>query len=532
MPCVMPWKQFVEEVCSMYQNDPFEMELIPRGAPVEGMHYDMTYHNIDYVSYKIQQWKMSSPQRKWQIIGERYFRGYHDILKKKRMTINAEDEMIPLHKLLPNNKFIDNQYAKMVQQKVNYIFSKPFQFQTSNSKYQEELEKIFDQEFMRTLKMLGEQSINCGVGWLHPYYDMKGELRFKVFNSWEICPIWADDTETTLAFAIRIYPFKIFQNNAEVIIDRVEVYTPDGIEYYILENSKLIPDNKKAYITVRTTYDSYPMNWGGQIPLIPFKSNSRSIPLITCCKSLQDGINQVMSVFGDLLMENMDSSLLVVKGFVGDDKEKDALRFNFLMKRTLFINNDDTEKGGVDTLRLEVDHTNYEYIITLLRERLIEACRGYNIYDKRFSASSANEMNVKTAFNDMDLDTNGIELEFQHSFRQLLYFINKYLQSKGKGNYDLEEVTITFRRDTVMNVETMLQTLSGLGLELPQKLMYDQVPWIEDTEEALKLLKKDREERVQMAQKMKEATQSESSPTTTLSKKQLNQMNDEQREVR
>lgn len=38
------------------------------------------------------------------------------------------------------------------------------------------------------------------------------------------------------------------------------------------------------------------------------------------------------------------------------------------MKRTLFVNNDETEKGDVNTLTLEVDYTNYEYMLTLLRE--------------------------------------------------------------------------------------------------------------------------------------------------------------------
>ena len=510
-------------------NDFFDVYSIPRGVPpTKDVKYDMTYKNLDYVVYKILKWKQSE-SRKWMLCGERYFRGYHDILKKKRMTFDSDDNPVFLNEMLPNNKYVDNQYAKMVQQKVNYIFSKPLVYQTDNEQYKEQLDKIFDKDFVKMLKLLGEQSINCGIGWVHPYYDENSDLRFKIFNSWEICPFWADDTETVLSFAVRVYPFKVFEGKSEKIIERVELYTPEGVEFYILDNARLIPDVKKAYITVKTLYDSYPMSWGGQIPLIPFKSNSRSIPLIMCCKSLQDGINNTLSVFGDLLLENLDSSLLIIKGFPGDDLEKDRVRSNLLMKRTIFVDNDEHFKGDVSTLRLEVNHTNYEFFLDKLTSKLIEACKGYNIHDDRFSASSTNEMNIKTLFNDMDLDTNSLEVEYQSSFYRLLYFIDIFLKSKGLGDFTNNEVDIQFKRDTIINLETLLQTLGSLGLELPQEIMYNEVPYITDTKKALAMLKKEKEEKLNMMEKMNEAKINGASGTG-INQKQMNSMQNAQRE--
>ena len=36
---------------------------------------------------------------------------------------------------LPNNRVIDNQYAKMVNQKANYLFGKPFTLDGENKPY-------------------------------------------------------------------------------------------------------------------------------------------------------------------------------------------------------------------------------------------------------------------------------------------------------------------------------------------------------------------------------------------------------------
>ena len=104
------------------------------------------------------------------ITGERYYLGEHDILYRKRTVIGENGELQEVDNL-PNNRIVDNQYAKLVDQKVNYLLGQPLTFDTDNKKYQEELKKIFNKRFHRTLKNLGEDVLNGGIGWLHPYYN-------------------------------------------------------------------------------------------------------------------------------------------------------------------------------------------------------------------------------------------------------------------------------------------------------------------------------------------------------------------------
>lgn len=80
------------------------------------------------------------------IAGEKYYNGEHDILKRKRTIIGADGQLQEVENL-PNNRLIDNQYSKLVDQKVNYLLSKPPVFDTENKNYGELLKNFFNNRF-------------------------------------------------------------------------------------------------------------------------------------------------------------------------------------------------------------------------------------------------------------------------------------------------------------------------------------------------------------------------------------------------
>ncbi len=109
-----------------------------------------------FFAKEIAQWKKSQ-QRMEQIIGDAYYLGKHDILQRKRTVIGADGKLQAVENLT-NNKVIDNQYAKMVDQKTNYLLGKPITFDCANKTYSALLKKRFDASFQRTMKYIGEVS--------------------------------------------------------------------------------------------------------------------------------------------------------------------------------------------------------------------------------------------------------------------------------------------------------------------------------------------------------------------------------------
>ena len=186
----------------------------------------------EFLETEIARWK-GSPQRVMQIKGHLNYDNEHDILKRKRTMIGEGGELQTVENL-PNNRLINNQYAKMVNQKANYLLGQPFVVEGENTQYIELLKEVFNKRFMKTLKNGGKAALNGGIAWLYPYYTDTGELDFRLFPSYEILPFWKDSEHTILDFAVRLYLVTGYEGTTPKIIEKVEVYDLTGIHKFIL----------------------------------------------------------------------------------------------------------------------------------------------------------------------------------------------------------------------------------------------------------------------------------------------------------
>ncbi|MEH6979211.1 phage portal protein, partial [Bacillus pseudomycoides] len=206
----------------------------------------------------------SSDKRKWMITGEQYYEGQQDILTRKRQVV-GRDGRLEIAENLPNNKILDNQYAKLVDQKVNYQLGKPLTIETDNEQYLDLLQKIFNKRFQRILRNMGLDALNGGIAWLYPYYNENGEFTFKRFPNSEILPFWKDADHTILDSAVRMYSETGYEGDKEVVYEKVEVYTVDGVKCYVWFNGRLVEDVEKPSFSYLSTTDEEGteilMNW-------------------------------------------------------------------------------------------------------------------------------------------------------------------------------------------------------------------------------------------------------------------------------
>lgn len=469
--------------------------------------------DLEFLQSEIEKF-LASPKRKHMIRGDLYYDYEHAIKKKKRMVIGRGGELVEdIH--LPNNRFTDNQYGIMVEQKVNYLLSKPITFKTENKAYEESLRKIFNKKFHRLLKNLGKDSYNGGIAWLCPYYDEKGIFKFKKFHPWESLPFWKDDEHTELDFFVRIYNMETYEGKKEKTITYVEVYDTQGIHKFTWERNLLIPDYSTYYFDFPDSNEELiPYNWD-RVPVIPFKCSSTETPLLKKCKSLQDGINEILSCFGDGMQENASgSTILIIKNYDGTDLGQ--FRHNISQYKAAKVRTIDGIDGGIDTLTIEVNCENYKTILTELRKALILNCKGYDTEELK-SSGSPNEMTIKSVYSAIDLDANEIETEYQAAFEDLLWFVNCHLKNTGTGDFTKEEVEIIFNRDMMVNETEVIDCCQKSVGILSDETIVSMHPWISDPQEELKRLEKQREKEWEDIAKQYEPFQTEdkvSSKTT------------------
>lgn len=436
-----------------------------------------------------------SREREEQITGEKYYIGQQDILHRKRMAIGRDGKLEEVDNL-PNNQIVDNQYAKSVDQKVNYLVGKPFTIKSKNEVYSKKLTKIFGAKFLRTLHNVSQDSVNGGIGWIYFYYNDQGEPEFKGIPGYQILPFWSDEEHTILDCAVRVYPVETWEGFTKKIISKVEIYKADGVWRYIYDDGRLIEDIEagahESYIRVMNGQgENSEYNWL-KIPLVPFKFNSKEIPLIRRAKSLQDSINIILSEWANRMEEDPRKSIIVLTEYDGQDLGE--FRRNLATYGAIKIRKD----GNVSLLEIKINAENFEAILKTFKTKLIENTRGFDAKDDRMG-NNPNQMNIQSVYADMDLDANGMETEYQAAMQELVWFVNQYLSMKGEGDFSDEEVTFVFNRDIMVNEGEIITNISNSRDILSRETLVEQHPYVTDANAEMARIEKEEQDNMEKA---------------------------------
>ena len=453
----------------------------------------------EFLEKEIATWK-HSPQRIKQIKRHLYYDNEHDILSRRRTMIGDGGELQEV-KNLPNNRIIDNQYAKMVNQKANYLLGQPFVITGKNTRYIELLKEIFNKRFMKILKNGGKAALNGGIAWLYPYYTDDGKFSFRLFPGYEVLAFWKDSEHTILDFAVRLYLVEGYEGTTLKLIEKVEVYDLKGVHKFVLDGEMLVPDvstnnelSDIPYVSVKNDDGTViGINWQ-KIPLIPLKYNDQEIPLIKKVKTLQDGINVMLSDFENNMQEDSRNTILILTNYDGQDLGE--FRRNLATFGAVKVRCDGETKGGVETLEITVNADNYKVILEIFKKALIENAMGYDAKDDRLSGSP-NQMNIRSMYSDIDLDANDMEAELQDAFEEILWFVNVHLFNTGQGDFDEEKVDIIFNRDMLMDEEAIIDGIKNSEGILSNQTLVAQHPWVEDVEDELQKIDEEKQRAVE-----------------------------------
>ena len=421
--------------------------------------------DIRYLEKVLRQW-LESDIRKEQLLAEKYYDGDHAILYREKKVIGADGSLVTINNVA-NNKLVDNIYRKLVDQKCNYALGKPLIISTEKEDYAKHLSKVFNKNMNRKLRILAQYAVDGGIAWLYPYYNEAKEFCVDVFPSYEICPIWKDKMHTELDCAMRYYSEEVFEDNGSVtMVYHVDLFTTAGITRFRYNGGKLIPDENphSDYMYV----DEQGYNWT-KLPIIPFKYNTKEIPLIRNVKSLQDALNEVLSDFQNNMQEDPRTTILVLKNYDGTNIPE--FRQNLATYGVIKVTTVDGVQGGVEALRVEVNAQNYQAILMQLKRAIVENGRGFDAKEERMDGDP-NQMNIESMYTDIDLDVDTLESEFQAGFDELKWFIDQSLIHAGNPDYSEEEVEFIFDRDFFINENAKIDNImKSVGLVSDETLL-------------------------------------------------------------
>ena len=430
--------------------------------------------DTDFLAMELTDW-LHSKKRREMLDARQYYRYEVDPLRQKRLWGKDADgcptyieDVYPLS--------IDNQYTKLVDQKTNYLLGKPFSLQTNNSLYTEWLNQVFDKSFQRMMQGLTVDSFNGGIAWVYPHYNEDGVMVFSEFPAHEVLPFWSDDEHTKLDLAIRTYVRIEYSGRTKTYVQHADVFRKDRVEHYTFTNGALRIDSERP---------DEVFDWG-RVPLIAFKGNAQEIPLLRRVRALQDNYSKMRSNWDKNMSETVMDNILVLRNYGGENLKE--FRDNLMHYGAVKVRDD----GGVEVLRMERDSGSYADYLKNVKQAIIENGRGYDSKDDRL-AGNPNEMNLRSMYSDIDLDADMMEQQYQAAFDQLLFFVDRYLQEAGAGDFSQEQAVFSFSRNMIVNESEVISDIRESQGIVSQETLLSHHPFVSDVQEEQERLRRERQ---------------------------------------
>ena len=441
-------------------------------------------HLQEYIKTALQ----NDEKRKIEMIRSlEYYQKIQEILNKKRYTIGEGGFLVEV-KNLPNAKIVDNQFAKAVDQKNNYLLSNaPVIKCKQDENYQELIQSYFQGQFMRTLNKIGLESIIAGISWLYVYPNEKGDqLKYKKVDTTKITPCWSDKEEESLDALIYEYSQQELIKGEFIPQDYLILYGEDFYIKFKRTKEGIERLEEGSYIENGEEYYSF-----GKIPFIYFKGNSTSTPLLNKCKSLQDAINLLLSNFQDNMVEDGNATIFILNNYDGEDLGE--FRSNIANLRAAKVESFGEAPGKIDTIEVKVNADNYERILTILKEKLIENTRSIDTKNSKMTQAQ-NQLDIKNMYADIELDANGMELEFQASINHLEWFIKKI---EGKNYPEDLYTNILFKRNITINDESIIEMIKNSYGIISKETLVANHPMVTDYAEEMEKISEEQEKEIE-----------------------------------
>lgn len=405
---------------------------------------------------------------------KRYYTNVNDIKGKGLLR----EESDPMRNA--DNRISHNFHQILVDEKAAYMFTYPVLFNvesdTLSEREKNRMKKLIqdtlgDDFDSKTVSLCVEAS-NCSCGWLHYWADdVSNQFKVATVKAEQVIPYYSNDLEHELIGILRYYP---------VIEDKkhytyVEVWDKVQFTEYVFQGGT--ETGALKYISEKTIGHTFE-----EVPFIEFLNNNRHQSDLSKYKDLIDLYDKVVSGYANDL-EDIQQLIYIIENYDGVDLNQ----FLGDLRRYKAVKVDSTEqgKGGVSTMQIEIPVEARNKILELVKKQIYES--GQGLQQDTESVGNASGVALKFFYRKLELKSGLMQTEFKKGFNRLIRAVLKYHGEKNDFN-----IVQTFTRNMISNdLENAQIAQSSVGI-LPEKLILRNHPWVENVEEAEKLLEEER----------------------------------------
>lgn len=369
----------------------------------------------------------------------------------------------------PNNK-IANAYASYITDTlVGYFIGEPISYTSNDDTLLQDLSMIFEynDEADENAELAKNASI-YGVAYEMLYLSEEDKMiRFKALDPKQIIPIFDKTIENNLLAVIRYY------EDYDVVDDKtytiVEVIDNAYVRRYKMDTGFSLLEEYQHYFSM--------------VPIAIFKNNEEERGDFEAVISLIDAYDKMES---DTLndFEYFVDAYLALYGFTAEPEDVATMKEN----RILLMD----EGTSAEWLIKQTSDTYVENMKNRLDADIHKFAKCPNMSDKEF-ASNASGVAIKFKLLGTENLVSIKERKFKRGLQQRLELMS-VINSVLREGFDWRAIDIIFTRNVPSNdtdIANMVNTLKDI---VSEETLLAQIPFVEDVQDELERLKKEREE--------------------------------------
>ena len=390
----------------------------------------------------------SSSERKSQAkVGQRYYEGEHDIMNYQLFYYDADGE-IQEDKTRSNIKISHPFFTELVDQQAQYMLNGDTFIKSDIPELQQELDKVFNDDFTSELTETITNTITKGFGYMYCYKNKDNVFKFENADSMGVVEVRAKDTDDHCQYVIYWYIDKNTKTQKQV--KRIQVWDKDYIYYYMQEDDgSIVIDDAEEYnprpnYVYRKNNDDESLYYDtlGFIPFFRLDNNRKQISGLKPVKALIDDYDLMSCGLSNNITDSAEA-YYVVSGFQGDSL--DELIHNLKTKKHIGVD----AGGGVD---LKTVNIPYEARLTKLQLDETNIYRfGMGFNSAQVGDGNITNVVIKSRYALLDLKCDKLEKNLKKFLREQIQVVLNDINKQNKTDYQPKDVYFDFNREIITN---------------------------------------------------------------------------------
>lgn len=387
--------------------------------------------------------------------GVRYYNYDHDILKNRIFYID-DNGLLKEDRHASNVKIPHAFFTELVDQKVQYLLSKPVELVTEDAQLDEYLEEYYDTETQLFLQEMVEGTSLKGIEYAYARTNAQDRLTFQVSDSLKTFTVY-DDMNVAQRI-IRYYTKDIYREGKNETVTFAEVWDEEEVHFYLtdkhgnyqLDEREL---NPRPHVVATGADEKILKRSYETLPFFKVANNKNHKTDLEPIKALIDDYD-LMAAYLSNNLQDFAEAIYVVKGFQGDDLSK--LRQNIKAKKTVGVGTD----GGVDIKTVNIPVEARTTKLDIDEQAIYRFGMGFNSSQISDSNGTVTNVAIQSGYSLLNMKVNKAEVRLRTLIAWMNQMIIDDINRRHSTNYTVNDIL-----EVVMERETMTDKKENAEIE-------------------------------------------------------------------